>query len=358
MRQRANTELFQRAVMWALIGIVLYFLFLIFKTFLIPLAWAAVLTIFSFPLHRAVYRNIESANLAALISVSVVTVVLVVPMGWLVPVFVSEALTVLRSVPTAEFLPKAKVMFEQYLELMPIPVGNIDQVAQDFSQRAGAFVAEHSARFAGNVAHFVFDLVVMLLTMFYLFRDGRDVLSTLKEIAPMGGEHRDRMMGEVSELISVTISSGLVVALLQGFLGGMVFWVLGLQSPVFWGVVIGFLAFLPVVGPWLIWVPAGAGLILNGNTGQGISLLVLGFCVVSGADNVVRPILIAGRSQLNGLLVFVSVFGGIQAFGFLGVVVGPLVVATAVGLLKGYCDSLREHRKAVAKPSPATSEAA
>ena len=155
-------------------------------------------------------------------------------------------------------------------------------------------------------------------------------------------------------MIAVTLSSGFVVAGAQGLLGGLVFWILGLPSPIFWGVIIGLLAFLPVVGPWLVWIPAAVGLILNGQTGRGIALMVLGFVVISGADNVLRPVLIAGRSQLNGLLVLVSVLGGIQAFGFLGVVLGPLVVATAAGLLKGYRDSLKEQHSL---PSP-SSEAA
>jgi predicted PurR-regulated permease PerM len=153
------------------------------------------------------------------------------------------------------------------------------------------------------------------------------------------------MMAEVTELISVTISSGLVVAMVQGLLGGFVFWIVGLPSPIFWGVITAFLAFLPLVGPWLVWVPAGVGLLVQGQTGRGVALLCLGLVLVSGADNVLRPVLIAGRSQLNGLLVFVGILGGIQAFGFLGVVLGPLIMATVVGMLKGYRESLREGDK-------------
>ncbi len=220
MRQGTNTQIFQRAVTWSLTALVIYFLFLVVKSFLVPLTWAAVLTIFAFPLHRAVLRKIESANLGALISVSVVTFILVVPGGWLAQAFVSEAFAVVRRVPTVDVLPKAQALLEQFVRQMPIPVGDLDQIVRDISQKVGAELAELSARFAGNVARFVFDMVVMLFAMFYLFRDGREVLNTLREISPLGGEHRDRMMAEVSELISVTVSSGLAVAIVQGFLGG------------------------------------------------------------------------------------------------------------------------------------------
>ncbi len=341
MVQRINTHTFQQAVSWVLVALVLYFVYRVVKAFLVPLTWAAVLTIFFFPVHRWVARKVLKPNLAALLTVAGVTMLLVAPVVWLVPAFVGEALSTIRSLPSEELLPRVRSLLDQ-LEQFPVPLPDFEQLLREASQKAGTFLAQQSARIAGNLALFVFDLVVMILAMFYLFRDGPEVVGLVRDISPLGGEHRDRMMQEVVELISVTLSSGMIVAIVQGALGGLVFSLLDMPSAVFWGVIIALLAFLPVVGPWLVWGPAAIGLIFGGSSARGIALLVLGFVVVSGADNVLRPMLIAGRSQLNGLLVFVSVLGGINAFGFLGVVLGPLVVATAVGLLRGYRESLRE----------------
>lgn len=327
---------------WCLIALVVFLLYRVVELFLAPLTWAAILTIFCFPFHRWLRQRVQRSNLAAFISVSLVTVVLVAPLSWLVPAFVSEAIAVFRAVPSDQIFGRLRDLLEIYFVQIPVPLGNFEDVVRQLSQQMGTFLAQQSAQLAGDVARFVFDLVVMLLTMFYLFRDGSQLLLFLKDISPLVADHRDRMISEVTDLISVTISSGFAVAAVQGVLGGLVFWLIGMDSPVFWGVITAFLAFLPLVGPWLIWIPAGVGLLLNGQTGRGIALLVLGFFLVSGADNVLRPIMIAGRAQLNGLLVFIGVMGGIQAFGFLGVVLGPLVIATATGLLKGYRESLRE----------------
>jgi predicted PurR-regulated permease PerM len=149
------------------------------------------------------------------------------------------------------------------------------------------------------------------------------------------------MMAETIDMISTTIRAGLLVAAAQGLLGGLTFAILGLPSPVFWSVVIAFLSLVPIFGAWMVWLPAGVGLLLSGDVGRGAALLIAGLVLISAVDNVLRPILIAGRSQLNGLLVFISILGGIQVFGFIGLVLGPLTVATAVGLIRGYRDSLQ-----------------
>ncbi len=343
-----SAQSFQQAVAWALAVLIAYLLYRVMQAFLAPLTWAAILTIFFFPLHRRISLRVRRKNISAFLSAATVTVLLIGPAAWMIPAFVSEALATLRAVPSEAFLVKAKAWVEPSLHSLPVHVGSVEDLLDRVSQNLGGRMGELSAMIAGNVFQFVFDLSVVILAMFYLFRDGPEFLSFLRDISPLAGEHQDRMVDEVNELISVSISSGLAVAATQGLLGGLLFWGLGIHAPVLWGVTMALLAFLPVIGPWLVWGPAGVGLLLAGSTGRGITLLVLGFVLVSSVDNVMRPLMIADRSQLHGLLVFISILGGIGAFGLLGVVLGPLVVATTVGLLRGYRESVRE--PAIAAP--------
>jgi len=186
----------------------------------------------------------------------------------------------------------------------------------------------------------VFDLFVTLFATFYLFRDGGTLLDLLRRVLPLEERTRETLISTTYNVLYASVFSGLVVAGVQGLLGGVLFWILGLGAPVLWGMVMAFLSFLPVVGPWMVWAPAGAYLLVQGSYGKAAVLFIGGLLAVSMADNVLRPILLSGRTQMNGLLVFISILGGVAAFGLLGVVLGPILVALADAVVVAYTAEL------------------
>ena len=334
---------FRREVLaWLLAAALLYFLYRVVAPFLSAMTWAAVLTIFFFPVHRRVCERLPGSSGPALLSVLLVLILLVAPVAWLAPAFISEAAEAIGNLPMEQITETLKRGAAAIDARLPEGAGSVEDMTAEAVRSIRGRLGEWSAFVASNVAEFFLDFVVLVLTMFYLFRDGRRAVGFLREVSPFGGDRHDRMVREAIDMISVTISSGFVTAAVQGILCGVGFAALGLPSPILWGVVTALVAFLPLIGAWMVWLPAGAALLLEGQTGRGIALLAIGALAVSTVDNVLRPVLIADRSQLNGLLVFVSVLGGIKAFGLLGVVLGPLVTATAVGLLTGYREALGE----------------
>ena len=161
---------------WGLVILVIYLLYQVSKGFLVPLAWAAILAIFFFPVHKYFLGKVESANLASLFSVTAVGVLLIAPLGWIVPAFAAEAASVIGRLRTEELLPQATAWIEQQFAQLPLPLGTFEDTVNKVGQEIGGFLAAQSARLAGNVAVFLFHIVVMLLTMFYLFRDARSWL--------------------------------------------------------------------------------------------------------------------------------------------------------------------------------------
>lgn len=335
----------REALAWLLAALLVYLVYRVFSPFLEPLVWAAILGTFFYPAHRRVLSKIGRPALAALVSTAAVALLLIAPMVWLGWSSVAEAVDVIRDLPRAEIADKVQRGLDFVSARVPESFGNVEEQVGAWVQSASQRLLGLTAKLPANIAGFLLGFIVLLLALFYLFRDGPKILRLLREISPFGGDRHDIMVKQTIDMISVTITSGFVVAFVQGLLGGLSFLAVGLGSPILWGVMMALASFIPVLGAWMVWLPAAIGLLIGGEVGRGVALLVLGGLLISTIDNVLRPVLIADRSQLNGLLVFISVLGGIGAFGLVGVVLGPLVVATAAGLVSGYRDSLADGRE-------------
>jgi len=181
----------------------------------------------------------------------------------------------------------------------------------------------------------VLDLVVALFATFFLLRDSDAIMRVVRQLLPLDDDGREQLIARTRDLIVAGVVSSVVVAVLQGVLGGVAFALVGIRAPVFWGVAMGFACLLPL-GAWIVWLPAAITLAVSGELVRAAVLATLGFIVVSGVDNVARPMLLSGRAHINGLVIFISLLGGIAVFGLLGLVLGPVLVATALGLLDAH----------------------
>jgi len=208
-----------------------------------------------------------------------------------------------------------------------------------YADNAAAYVAARLGTLLKNTALFLFHLSVTILAMFYLYRDGQSFMARIREVLPFESLHSERMINEARDLIFASVVSSMVAAAAHGILGGLAFGLAGITAPVFWGVMMGFFSLVPVVGSALIWAPAAISLIANGHITAGILVAVFCSVVVGLVDNVLRPWVISGRAEMGGLVVFISVLGGISVFGLLGVVVGPIIVASGASLLDLYAPS-------------------
>lgn len=341
---------FRLVLAWAALAGLTWCLFLILKPFFHPLAWAAVLAIFFHSAHKRVRAKLKGRNRSALVSTVLVTLILILPAVFVLQAVISQAISTVSGLPTSELFQKLRDFVDRLPEPLHRLVASIrlEQIAAEVSVWARANLAAESARLAGNLARFFFEMGVMLFALFYFFRDGHMLTGWLSDLNLVAEERRKRLMHDVANDVRVSVSSTIVVAAAQGFLGGLMFWALGLSEPLLWGVVMALVSLVPVLGPWLIYLPASAYLIANGHYGKGIAMAVMGLVVVSSADNLLRPFLIAGRSTLNALWVFLSVLGGLQTFGLLGVVAGPVLVGAAHGFLRALReDALLRHAQAV-----------
>jgi predicted PurR-regulated permease PerM len=213
----------------------------------------------------------------------------------------------------------------------------LEMLAQAVQKQAG-FLAERLGTVLRNIAAFIFDLFVMTFAMFYFFRDADQIVRGVRSILPFDAEHRDTLMTQTRSLISASVTTSLILAAIQGAIGGLGFALVKLPAPLFWGVAMAFFSLVPVVGSGLIFVPAALWLGFTGHWGGAILLLVICAGVSAIVDNLLRPLLLGGRTELSGLVIFISVVGGVGLFGMLGLVLGPVLVATAAGVLAVYME--------------------
>lgn len=334
----------REAIAWLLAALLIYLVYLVVQPFLNALVWAAIIAAFFSPVHRWIGRRVPRPALAALLSLLFVAVVLIVPTWWVGSAFVKEAVETVGKIPARELAGSVTQWLESVSSRIPAAIGDLDEMLIEAIRTVRGKIGQWSAALAGNIAAFVIDTVIMLLTLFFLFRDGPKILELLRGVSPFTGERHDRIAQEATQMVTVTVTASFVVAVTQGFLGGVAFAIVGVPSPVFWGVVMAFFSIIPVVGTWMIWLPWAIFLLVEGETARGVGLLAMGGLVISTIDHVLRSILIAGRSRMNALLVFLGVLGGIGAFGVLGIVLGPLLLSAGVGVLTGYRDSLAAER--------------
>lgn len=338
-RERSTTLLFYGCVF--LLG---YFIYLLFRPFLTPLAWAAIFAAFFFPYFKRLEKRYGKTS-AACISTAAVTLIIVVPFVLIVTAFIQEATQTIGSIDLSsggsrglERVQRAWGWLQRQRFGRDLP--NLEEFVKRSTGQAARLVANSAGVFFRNVVFIIVDLVIMLFALFFFFRDGEAIMRRFRRVLPFDASFRERRIAEAANLVRASITSGLMVALTQGAIGGLTFFLLGIGAPIFWGVMMAFFSLLPL-GAWIVWTPVAIWLLLTGETGRGITLLAAGAGVISLIDNFLRPILLSGRTQMNGLLVFISLLGGLAAFGLLGLVLGPIIMATTISFVDAYATDRR-----------------
>jgi predicted PurR-regulated permease PerM len=322
--------------------LLIYLVYRIVEPFFIPLAWSAVLAIFFYPLHERLEKKMMP-NSAALLSTLSVTVLLIVP-AIIVLVFATrQAIEASARVQTALMDPDKELSMHTVAWIrahLPTAWQDADfsQPIKQGAERVAAFLAGNFAGLLKNLTTFFVNLFIVVFSLFFMFRDGESIVRGVRHLIPFDESIQTDMLTESRDLIFASVAVGLVIACLQGLLGGLAFTIGGIPTAVFWGVLMAFFSLVPVVGSALIWVPAALWLGFSGHWGKGTTILVICGAVAGTADNIIRPLLLRNRTHLNELLLFIGVLGGLEVFGLLGLVAGPTIVAAAMGVFRVYMD--------------------
>lgn len=335
--------------------LVAFFVFQIFRPFFLPIALAATFASLFYPLYKQILVRLGNRpNLAALLTCFLITAVIMVPLVFLLVLLTNEVRDVyakfqaqtadgeLQELLRLEGNPYAQPVLDwigKYLNLAEFDVtGSLSSAFQQVS----LFFIRHSTAILGGAVQVISDFFIMLVTMYFFFRDGRRIGEEVKSWTPLSARYERLLISTFREVSRATILGSVATALAQGAAGWLVFLLLGIPNSLFWGAAMAILSLVPLVGTALVWVPWAIYLFATGSITKGIILVILSSLFVGMMDNFLRPLLIEGRSGMHTLLVFFAIMGGIGYFGMSGLIFGPLLVSLGLTFLELYKIEFKE----------------
>ncbi|MEO5565246.1 MAG: AI-2E family transporter [Luteimonas sp.] len=303
--------------------------------FVPALAWALALALLLVPVQRWLEGKLRSRGLAAGVLVLLAGLVVVFPAMLIGDRMIAEASggadTIAAAVDSG--------VWRQDLKSYPmlVPAANWIERQFDLPDTVNAVTSWLTSAVGSLARESMLQVIGMILTlylMFYFLRDRRAILASIEALSPLSRPDTARMFSDIDDTVHATVYGTLIVAMVQGTLGGLMFWWLGLPAPLLWGVVMGLLAVVPVLGAFIVWIPAALFLLLDGSGGKALILTLWGSIVVGGIDNVLYPMLVGRRLKMHTLMAFVSIVGGLIVFGSAGLILGPVTFAITRRLLE------------------------
>jgi predicted PurR-regulated permease PerM len=331
------SDLEDRTFLWLLVGVSVAFAWILWP-FSGAVLWATIAAILFRPLYRRLLKSMrQRRTLAALATVAIIIVMVILPLTVISALLLQEASGVYDRIQSGEL--NVGRYFRQVFSAMPewvtnllnrFGLTNLGDVQERLSSgllRSSQFFATQAINLGQNTFDFLVGLFVMLYLLFFLLRDGDELSRRLKDAVPLRAEYRKALFDKFTIVIRATVKGNIVVAVLQGALGGFIFWFLGIRAPVLWGALMAMLSLLPAIGTGLVWLPVAVYLLATGAVWQGIVLIAWGVLVIGLVDNVVRPVLVGKDIKMPDYVVLISTLGGLAVFGVNGFVIGPVIAA-------------------------------
>jgi predicted PurR-regulated permease PerM len=359
-----DNTLQHKAFLLLLAAITLAFFWLLLP-FFSAIFWAVILAIIFQPLQRRFERHFgDRSNLAAALSVVVCIVIAIIPMAIIFGALVNEGAKLVQRAQDGGI--DATTILNEIQSHVPgwgqrildrLGGGDFDFASirdriVGLVQQLGQLIAGRAINLGQNTLRFVVATGIMLYVLFFLFRDGRAVARTIRAAMPLSDAYNQRLLNKFVGVVRATVKGNVVIAVIQGTIGGVALWALGIDAALLWGALMVFLSLLPAIGAAIVWVPIAIYLFLTGAVWEGVALVFVGAAVIGLVDNILRPVLVGKDTRLPDYVILVSTVGGLSIFGINGFVIGPLIAALFVAVWTIFREERDEARRREAVSGP------
>ncbi len=330
----------------------------IYLPFFEPICWAIIISLFFYPLYQRLVRLLRGQKvLSSFIMCFLIVAFIIIPAFFLITSLTSEVVRVYTSgmanlqnlnldiIPDPHKYPTLNKLTIRLLKAFKLYGSDLHGTLAELTRSAGEYFLRKGTAVFRNIAVLIFKSFLMLVILFYLFTDGEDMLRAFKGLLPLKQESVDRFMKLTSDVLAATLYGNLFTGAIQAGLGIFIFWVLGFSAPILWGTILGLGTFVPMIGTAIVWAPASIYLLVTAQYLKGATLLTFSLLVISQIDYFLRPYLISGKTELHNLFLFLGIIGGINLFGLLGLVLGPMIIALCMSILELYRLNLLEREQ-------------
>jgi predicted PurR-regulated permease PerM len=327
----ASTAFQKASFLIYLLAVTAAFLFVL-RNFLMPILLASVFTGLTYPIYGWILSKVRKPPIAALLTLLVVLIVLVVPLIAVGTVAYQEAVGFFGSMNFDSWRSHLESMIQSLRDRFPslfqrVNTQSLTGMAISGLQNAFQMILKHSADISLSLANNLLSFFLMLFIMFYFYIDGPRILERLIKWSPLKDEYERILIAKFVSVSKGTLKGILVIGIIQGILGAILFWTVGLSSPIFLGVLMVFASIVPAVGTAAIWAPAAIVLAVEGRWGAALAVVLCGAIVIGSVDNFVRPVLVGKDIKMHDLLVLLSTLGGLGMFGLAGFIIGPIIAS-------------------------------
>jgi len=350
-----NSDLYFRTFILLLVTVTVAFI-IVLLPFYGAIFWGAILAILFTPLHKRLLAKMRGRpNLAALTTLLIIILIVILPAILITGALFQEGAAIYARISSGEI--NVGEYLEQILGALPpsvhamldrFGVGDIFSLREKLTTGAlqgSKFLAAQAVNVGQNTFEFLIGLGVMLYILYFLLRDGANLARTSRQLIPLSDEHKQHLFRKFATVVRATVKGNIVVAITQGFLGGLIFWFLGIQGALLWGVLMAFLSLLPAVGAALIWMPVAIYFLVTGAVWEGVTLTLFGVLVIGLVDNILRPLLVGKDTKIPDYVILISTLGGLSVFGLNGFVIGPLFAALFIACWDLFPSAIRMNQQ-------------
>ncbi|MFA5829647.1 MAG: AI-2E family transporter [Candidatus Gracilibacteria bacterium] len=331
----------------------LVLMFILIRPFFVILVLAGVLATTFYPLYKVILKFFKNrSGLASFVTCTLVLFLIVIPLMIFVVMLSRQAVDIYgflnQKIETGQFDQYLKWQDGNFVHDLFDPVqgqiaGFVDirsldlkQTLVDVARTVSTFLVAESASILKGLGGFLLDSFLLFFSLYYLFKDGKMITQKLIQLSPLSLKYDLELFKKFKEMSKLTLVSIFLVSVIKGIAGGLSFLIVGIPNPLFWGTAMAIFSVVPIIGPAIVWLPAGIFLLVNGNIIGGIFVLVWGTLIVSTLDNIFQAYFVGNQANLNQLLVFFAIFGGLVMFGLSGLIFGPLILTLCLTLLHIY----------------------